>query len=291
MSSPKNQRKAYLFALLAVVLWSTVATAFKLTLRHLNFIDMLFYASWTSTFYLMLTVRLSDSWKLLKKPRTDWVLRSIVMGLINPFLYYLVLFKAYSLLPAQIAQPLNYTWPIALVVLSAIFLSEPITLRAMFALTVSFLGVIVISDAFHPEGHRFSTVGVLLAIGSAFLWATYWILNLRDKRPSDLKLFMNFLAGSLFVTGVAFAFSSPLKVPLSGVLGSVYIGIFEMGATFFVWLKALELAENQAPIANLIYLSPFISLIFIHFVLGETILTTTVIGLLLILAGILLQKK
>ncbi len=272
-------------------MWSTVATAFKLTLRYLNFIDMLFYASWTSTFYLMLMVWLSDSWRLLQKPRTDWMWRSIVMGLINPFLYYLVLFRAYSLLPAQIAQPLNYTWPIALVVLSAIFLREPLTLRAMFALAVSFLGVIVISDALHPKGHKFSTVGVLLAIGSAFLWATYWVLNLRDKRLSDLKLFMNFLAGSLFVTGVAFAFSSPLKVPLSGVLGSVYIGIFEMGATFFVWLKALELAENQAPIANLIYLSPFISLIFIHFILGETILTTTVVGLLLILAGILIQKK
>ena len=34
------------------------------------------------------------------------------MGLFNPFLYYLVLFKAYDLLEAQEAGTLNYIWPI-----------------------------------------------------------------------------------------------------------------------------------------------------------------------------------
>ncbi|NJK98814.1 MAG: EamA family transporter, partial [Bacteroidales bacterium] len=49
-----------------------------------------------------------------------------MLGFLNPLLYYLVLFKAYSLLPAQIAQPLNYTWPLILVILSIIFLSKNI---------------------------------------------------------------------------------------------------------------------------------------------------------------------
>ena len=33
-------------------------------------------------------------------------------GFLNPFLYYIILFKAYSLLPAQEALSLNYTWPL-----------------------------------------------------------------------------------------------------------------------------------------------------------------------------------
>jgi drug/metabolite transporter (DMT)-like permease len=95
----------------------------------------------------------------------------------------------------------------------------------------------------------------------------------------------------IFVSVLAFTSFSPLDSPWPGIAGSIYIGIFEMGATFFVWLKALEYAENQAPVANLIYLSPFISLVFIHLVLGEKILATTIIGLFLILLGIIIQKK
>ena len=41
---------------------------------------------------------------------------------------------------------------------------------------------------------------------------------------------------------------------------------------------------------NLIYLVPFLSLLVITLVLGEKILPSTVVGLLFIVAGILLQK-
>ena len=44
-----------------------------------------------------------------------------ILGLVNPFLYYLVLFKAYDLLPAQEAQAINYTWALMLAFLSVIF--------------------------------------------------------------------------------------------------------------------------------------------------------------------------
>ena len=40
-----NERKALLFGLTAVLAWSTVATAFKLTLRHVDSIQLLFAAN------------------------------------------------------------------------------------------------------------------------------------------------------------------------------------------------------------------------------------------------------
>ena len=41
----QNQAKAYLCGLAAVLLWSTVTTAFKLSLRRLDHIQLLRYAS------------------------------------------------------------------------------------------------------------------------------------------------------------------------------------------------------------------------------------------------------
>ena len=44
----------------------------------------------------------------------------IAAGLINPCIYYLLLFQAYDRLLAQQALALNYTWPIVLVIFDSI---------------------------------------------------------------------------------------------------------------------------------------------------------------------------
>jgi uncharacterized membrane protein len=49
----KQQMKAYLFALSAVLLWSTVATAFKLSLQQLNYSQLLLISSGISLFVLL----------------------------------------------------------------------------------------------------------------------------------------------------------------------------------------------------------------------------------------------
>ncbi|NWH06613.1 hypothetical protein [Desulfobacter latus] len=46
---------------------------------------------------------------LVQASAGDWA-RGVLFGAINPFAYYLVLLQAYDLLPAQQAQPLNYSY-------------------------------------------------------------------------------------------------------------------------------------------------------------------------------------
>jgi drug/metabolite transporter (DMT)-like permease len=75
-----------------------------------------------------------------------------------------------------------------------------------------------------------------------------------------------------------------------GLLGATYVGIFEMGITFVIWLKALKFSKTTARVSNLIYLSPFLSLVFIYLFVGEQILFSTVIGLILIVVGIFVQQ-
>jgi drug/metabolite transporter (DMT)-like permease len=64
-----------------------------------------------------------------------------------------------------------------------------------------------------------------------------------------------------------------------------------MGITFFFWLKALKLSPTTDKISNLVYLAPFMSLIFVHFILHEPVFYTTPAGLLLIISGIMIQNK
>jgi len=74
------------------------------------------------------------------------------------------------------------------------------------------------------------------------------------------------------------------------LLGAAYVGVFEMGLAFACWLTALKYAENTARIANLIFISPFVSLYLIHLFVGERIYPSTYAGLALILAGLALQR-
>ena len=287
-----NQKKAYLYALTAVLFWSTAASAFKITLRYVGVLHLLLFSSCTSLSVLFVVLLIQKKSSLLGMCTIQDVARSFVLGLLNPFLYYLVLFKAYSLLPAQQAMTLNYTWPLMLVLLSIPLLNQNITLQSIAAVCISFFGVVMIATRGEFTHLRFSSLtGVMLALGSSVIWGLFWILNIRDKRDDVVKLFLSFAFGSVMILLVSFFFSDGSFTVHPGLLGTVYIGLFEMGITFVLWLKALSLSGTTAQVGNLVYLSPFLSLFFIRMVVGESIAFSTIAGLVLILSGILLQKK
>ncbi|HNY60405.1 MAG TPA: DMT family transporter [Bacteroidales bacterium] len=287
----KNQSKAYLYAIAATFLWSTIGTAFKLSLRYIAFADLLLFSTLVSTFILFLVMVITGKVKLLKDLMlVDW-LRGAFLGVLNPFLYYLVLLKAYDLLLAQEAGTLNYIWPVVLVLLSIPLLKQKISWLSVGAILISFFGTLVIGTRGNILTLEFKNpLGVFLAVSSAIFWALFWIFNVKDKNDEVVKLFINFCFGSLFILIYVIA-SSGFHLPnYQGIVGSVYVGIVEMSITYIIWLKALQLSGTTAKVSNLIYLSPFISLIIIHFIVGEQIFLSTFLGLILIVTGILIQQ-
>jgi drug/metabolite transporter (DMT)-like permease len=286
----KKQTKAYLYGLTTVILWSTIATASKLTLRHYSPAQMLFVATVVSTVLFAILLSFENRLGELRRiSRRQWLL-SIGFGLLNPFCYYLILFQAYNLLPAQQAQIINYTWAITLSLLSIPFLKQKVTALQWLAIAVSYGGVLVIAT----KGELFSLhfdnpLGVALALLSTLLWAMYWILNTRDDRDPVLGLFLNFICSVPFITLYVFLVEGGIKLNLQGMLGGTYIGIFEMGISFVLWLKAMKCATSTAKVANLIFIAPFTSLFLIHYLVGETIYPSTVVGLFLVVGGLILQ--
>jgi drug/metabolite transporter (DMT)-like permease len=287
----EKQRSAYLYAFIAVLFWATSASAFKISLGYIDVFSLLFYASITSTIAFFIYILISNKLILLKSLSVKDYSYSAMLGFLNPFLYYVVLFKAYSILPAQEAQPLNFIWPITLVLLSIPLLKQKISPKDILATFICFAGVFIISTRGDIFGFRFTNVtGVLLATGSSVVWALFWIYNVRDKCDEVIRLFLNFVFGSVltFLLMVIVGHTNFPVIP--GLLGAVYVGLFEMGITFLLWLKALKLSKTTAHVTNLIYLVPFLSLVLIHFSVGETIFPSTLVGLIFIVGGIVLQR-
>jgi drug/metabolite transporter (DMT)-like permease len=284
-------RRSFIFAGLAVFFWSTIATAFKLALNELSPGQLLFIAAISSLIVLGIIIIQQGTVREVFSSSGKEIAGSAILGLLNPFLYYLILLKAYTLLPAQVAQPLNMIWPIVLVFLSVPLLRQKIPGRSILALFISFAGIYLISSQGKPFAPGESDpVGVVLAAGSSILWALYFILNVRDKRKSEVKLFINFFFATVYILVYLLLRGDLSGFTLKGISLGIYIGIFEMGLTFFLWLRALSLAESSDRISNLVFFAPLLSLLFISIILGEKIHYTTLVGLIILIFSLLYQN-
>ena len=151
--------------------------------------------------------------------------------------------------------------------------------------------MLVISTQGNVFALRFTdSKGVVLALGSTVLWALYWIFNTRESGDPAVRLFLNFALSLPFVGLYCAWYSSLWPVPLEGLIGAGYVGLFEMGVAFVLWQQALRYAENAAQVGNLIFVSPFVSLGFIYLLVGETIRSSTLVGLVLVVSGLVLQQ-
>ena len=190
----RNQTKAYAYGLTTVLLWSTVASAFKLSLRHVDHFQLLLVACAVSILVLSVILVVQGRWRLVLSYSGRQYAQSLALGLLNPFLYYLVLFKAYDLLPAQEAQPLNYTWALALAFLSVPLLGPAPRCygRCWPGWSATAAWWSFRSAATCPACVSRIPLGVALALGSTIIWALYWIYKTKDQRDPVAGLWLNF---------------------------------------------------------------------------------------------------
>ena len=304
----KHQTRAYLYAGTAVLMWSSVGSAFKLTLRHLSPLQMLLGASAVSIVILGIILLIMKKQKFLLSSTGKDLLHSALLGLMNPLLFYIILFSAYNLLLTQEAMVLNFTWPVTLTILSFFLLRQKIGWKSFLAILISFIGIVVIGTGGKVWALKFTNpTGVTLALISTFIWSLFWIFNIKDRRDDVVKLFLNFLFGFIYILilsvilqnknisipGLSFLYTADGVWPFSwpAALGCLYIGIFEMGIAYVFWLKGLSLSTTTAKVSNLIFFAPILSLVFINLAVGESLMPATLAGLAFIIGGVLLQRK
>ncbi|EGS64051.1 permease of the drug/metabolite transporter (DMT) superfamily [Vibrio paracholerae 87395] len=198
-----NEKRALGLGLASVLLWSTVATAFKLTLAELNPLQMVTVASIVSALALLVICAAMGKLTLIVPTLLANPFYYLLLGLINPLAYYLILFKAYSLLPASQAQAINYSWAITLTLMAALFLGQRIRKQDWIACALSYFGVVVIATKGDLLGLQFeSPLGVGLALLSTLLWAGYWILNTKNKADPIVGVLLGFLLAIPFALAV-----------------------------------------------------------------------------------------
>ena len=287
-----TDRRAVKMGLGAVMLWSTVATAFSLSLQYLTPLQLVTLATAVSWCFFAIRLSSTERWRAMRATSPKARATSLLVGWLNPGLYYLVLFAAYARLPAQEAMAINYSWGITLALLAAPLLRQRLSSGALLAACISYGGIVVIATRGAPLSLDFAQpLGIGLALLSTLLWSLYWVINTRLSLDPEVNLFLNFSGALPLLLALLWLSDTPFPNVWQGWAGGLYVGLFEMGLAFVLWMGAMKATTSTLRISSLIFLSPPLSLLLIWVIAGEPVQAYTLFGLALILMGLWLQRR
>lgn len=284
-----RQTRAFGYAGLTVLAWSTVSTAFKVSLAVLTPMQLIFVSMATAALFLLGVMAVTGRLRSLRSlNRRQWG-SGVLLGLML-CVYYTVLFVAYAHLPAQIAQPVNYTWGLILSLLSCVFLRQRLSVREFAWMLVAYSGVVIITSGAGSTFGPLSGIGLVCVIASTLLYALYWIASAKSPLEPLTGLTICF-AVSCLAAGLVLLVQGEMCLPLKGLPGGIYVGLFELAIPFLCWGQALRLTTTVSRITTLSFLVPFLALFWVSLILHEPIVRTTVLGLAVIICGTIMQQR
>jgi drug/metabolite transporter (DMT)-like permease len=198
-------------------------------------------------------------------------LGTLAVGIYGLFGFHFLLFMALRNAPAVQANLINYLWPLGMVVMGPLF-SKGIALqtRHIVAAFIGFTGATIAilgrSESNLPiaEFH----VGYLLALASAFVWASYSLLT-RKLPPFPTSAVGGFAAASGILSLVCHYFLEPATVLSAQDLWLLCIlGLGPLGGAFFLWDAAIKLGDTRR-IGLLAFTTPILSTVLLLVTTGQ----------------------
>lgn len=282
-------KKNYIYAAISVAIWSTMAPVIKVLLFDIPNMEALSISSYIAFLFLLIMNVKNGRIKQMKNYSIkDYAIMS-GLGFVGMFLYSMLYYYGLSQLTSQEACILNYLWPIMLVIFSCIILKEKLTLMKGVAMLCSFAGIIILSLGKGSVLTGQAVLGMIGCIVAAACYGLFSVLNKKTDYNQNIAMMIFWL-----VTGVCamiFGLMTESWVPLKGMqwVGMLWLGILIDAVAYLLWAIALKSAENTAQIANLAYLTPFLSMIISAVFLKEKVELRAIAALVLIVGGILLQ--
>lgn len=178
-----------------------------------------------------------------------------------------------------------------IIIFSCIILKEKMTYQKGLAIVLSFIGVVVLVT----KGNIFNTnltsiKGVIFSILAAVCYGLFSVLNKREKYNKYLSTMIAYFVSFVISFIYVLVTGSTFKINNIQFIGLLWMGVFASAVAYTSWALAMDKGDT-AKISNLAYITPFLSLVFTHFILHEEISLYSIIGLMLIVVGILIQLK
>ena len=283
-------KKVYFLAGSAIFFWSTMATISKLLLGSFTSIQVLCISSLFAFLFLFIKNLVTRNIVKLKYYKAKDILIMILIGLPGVLVYNLLYYIGAARMPASQAFIINYLWPIMSVIFACILLKEKLDFRKIIAIVLSFIGVIIVAGSNLTGFDSSMIIGAVSIFFAAVSYGLFTGLNQKFKFDKNISVMLVYGATFLITVVMAIFEKQPISLDAFSVFGLAWNGALVMGLATTAWAIALE-SGNTAKISNLAYITPFASLVWISLLLKEKISVLSIVGLVVIVGGILIQLK
>ena len=282
-------KKSYFYAFVSVFFWSTTTSVSKLLLHSISTMQVMAVSSVFAALFLLLVNVKKGNLRQLKAYRLRDYLTLIGVGFVGMFLYRWLLFMGVARMLASQAMIVNYLWPIMAVLAGCVILKEKLTARKGIAVLMSFLGVVIVTTGGNLTGLSESDLtGTVYVAVAAVFYGLFVAVNKGLPYDSFVSMMIyNTVAAVCAIAGTLLG-GETLLLTLPQNLGLIWVGVCNTAIGFVAWDLAMKTGDT-AKIANIAYITPFLSLVVAYFLLGEPITLWSVGGLVVIVAGIFLQ--
>ncbi|MDZ7864686.1 DMT family transporter [Acidovorax sp.] len=274
--------QANLHALGAIALWASLASL-GVSLAHVPPFLLTGIA---------LIIGSIPAWPFVLRDPSQWriPLRTLALGVYGLFAYHFLLFIALRHAPPVEANLVNYLWPLFIVVLTPVVLPG-VSLRwpHVLAALLGFGGA-AIAIVGGRELSGTLAWGYVPAFAAALIWATY---SLMTKRVAAFPTTAIGLFG--LVSGVLSLLCHVALEPAATLASRDWLllavmGLGPLGASFFLWDKALKLGDARH-IGILSYITPLASTALLIVVSGRAFSASIALATVLIISAAILGMR
>ncbi|MBQ8842767.1 MAG: DMT family transporter, partial [Ruminiclostridium sp.] len=279
-----------IYALLTVSIWSTMAAVAKMILFDIPNLETLSISSiFAFVFLLIINIKNGLIRELKQYSVKDYVIMA-GLGFLGLFMYSALYYYGLTQLSSQEACIINYLWPIMLVIFSCIILKEKFTAIKGIAMLCSFVGIVILSTGNTSVANENSISGIISCVIAAACYGLFSVLNKKADYNQNIAMMVVW-----FVVAVCSAILGLITEdwkPIEGTqwLGMLWLGVVIDAVAYLLCALALKGVKNTAKIANLAYLTPFLSLVVSAVALNEQVSFRAIVALIFIVGGILLQS-
>jgi drug/metabolite transporter (DMT)-like permease len=287
MKTPVN-----IYLIITILCWSATPAVAKLALYELNNLQLLFYTSIIGAISLFLVTLFQKKFTLIKNFKKQDYLKMAGMGTLGILLYYILLFGSFAIAPAGQANVVNYLWPIFIIIFSIPILEEKFNYKTIIAILISFAGALIVFTRgdFSSFSNEY-TIGYLLAAGAAVCYGLFSVLGKKFHYEKFISMFFYYVfATMLIIPSVLLTSNFVIPQSITTIISILLLGGIFNSIAFVFWFKALK-AGHTHKTANMIYLVPFLALIWTYFLNSEPITLFSIMGLILIITGIAIQMR
>ena len=214
-------------------------------------------------------------------------LPTLAVGVYGLFGFHFLLFMALRKAPAVEANLINYLWPLGMVVMAPLFLpGHTLRARHVVAALVGFAGA---ASAILGRGTAETTgaglsVGYLIALASAFVWASYSLLTRR------LSAFPTAAVGGFAAVSGVLALAchawleSPVTLANQDLMLLALLGLGPLGGAFFLWDAAIKIGDPRR-IGLLAFATPILSTVMLLLTTGQPLQWNVAIAAVLVVGA------